>query len=223
MQRQQTAEHLGARFIQPGSPGRRLQFMGVFLVQQFQQLSPGRVRHLQRIQKPRHKTHVAYFQHGGHFQRRKALEGQVHHLGLGVGIHRTHALQPHLVDGLEGVAFPAGTADFFIIIKALALPCPGLRRFGNGQRYVRLDGPQFAVQVCEGNHLGVRQKTLVFLVEGVFLKAGTAVFAVPCLFVQRAQPESGLLRRGKIVQLDFHIYDPCLSHINSLYFRAVKL
>ena len=188
-----------------------MQFMGIFLVEQFQQPSPGRLGHLQIVQQAGDKTHVADFQHRGYLQRCQTLQRQPDHLRLGRRIHRAHALQAHLVDGLEGVALPAGTADLFIIIEALALPRRRLGRLGNGQRHVRLDGPQLAVQVGEGHHLGIGQKPLILLVEGVLLKPGTAILAIACPLVQSPQPERGLFRRGKILQLDFHIKLPA-SH-----------
>ena len=149
-------------------------------------------------------AHVADFQHGGHIQRGQALQGQPHHGGLLVGVHRAHALQSHLVDGLEGVALAAGAADLLIIIKALALPCCGLGRLGDGQRYVGLDGPQLAVQVGEGDDLCVRQKALILLIQGVFLKAGRAIFAVAGLLIQGTQAEGRLFGGGKAVEFDLH-------------------
>ena len=124
--------------------------------------------------------------------------------GLLIGVDRAHALQTHLVNGLEGVAFAAGAADLFIIIKALALPCRGLGRLGNGQCYVGLDGPQLAVQVGEGDDLCVRQKALILLIQGVFLKAGRAVFAVAGLLIQGTQAEGRLFGGGKAVEFDLH-------------------
>ena len=159
---------------------------------------------MQRVQQAGQVAHVADFQHGGHIQRGQALQGQPHHGGLLVGVHRAHALQSHLVDGLEGVALAAGAADLFIIIEALALPCRGLSRLGNGQRYVGLDGPQLAVQVGEGDDLCVRQKALILLIQGVFLKAGCAVFAVAGLLIQGTQAEGRLFGGGKAVEFDLH-------------------
>ena len=147
---------------------------------------------------------MADFQHGGYIQCGQALQGQPHHGGLLVGIYCAHALQTHLVDGLEGVALAAGAADFFIIIKALALPRCGLGRLGDGQRHIGLDGAQLAVQVSEGDDLGIRQEALILLVESVFLKPGCAVLAVACAFIQGTQAESRLLGGGEALEFDFH-------------------
>ena len=181
-----------------------MQFVGIFLVEQLQQPSPCRFRHLQSVQQAGDKSHVADFQHGGHVQGRQTLQSQLHNFRLGGRIHGAHTFQAHLVDGLECMAFPAGAANFFIIIEALALTGGRLSRFGNGQRHVRFDGPQLAVQVGKGDHLGIRQKALVFLIQCVFLKPGTTILAIPGPFVQSTQTERCLFRGGKILQLNLH-------------------
>ena len=210
VQRQQAAQRLRRAAVQSGSQCSSPEFVGVLAVQQFQQAAAGRGWYFQRVQQAGDEPHVADFQHRGHFQRGQAFQRQPHHLRLGGGVHRPHTFQPHLVDGLEGVALPAGAADFLVVVKAPALAGGGLGRLGDGQRHVRLDGPQLAVQVGKGDDLGIRQKALVLLVQGVFLKAGAAVLAVTRLLIQRAQAQHGLLGGGKILQLDLHL-SSCLS------------
>ena len=133
-----------------------MQAVGVFVPQLLQQRRTDSLRRTDGIQQTGDVPHVADLQHGGHLQRRQTLQRQPHHLRLLGVIHRAHALQTHLVDGLEGVALPAGPADLFIIIITLALAGRGLGVLRNGQRHIRLDGPQLAVQIGEGHHLRVR-------------------------------------------------------------------
>ena len=178
--------------------------MGVFGPQEIKDFASCFGGHRQRIQQRGQITHVAELQHGGNFQRGKALQRQPHNSGLFIGVHGTHALQTHLVDGLEGVAFAAGAADLLIIIKALALPCGGLRRLGDGQRNIGLDGAQLAVQIGEGDDLRVRQEALIFLIQRVFLKPGGAVLAVAGLLIQGTQTEGRLLGGGKALEFDLH-------------------
>ena len=91
-----------------------------------------------------------------------------------------------------------------LLTRALNDEERGLGRLGNGQRYVGLDGPQLAVQVGEGDDLCVRQKALILLIQGVFLKAGRAVFAVAGLLIQGTQAEGRLFGGGKAVEFDLH-------------------
>ena len=199
MQGKQTAKGIGSGFISTGLQRSLAQLVFVFGAQQFHQPGVGRGRHIQHIQQAGHKAHVADFQYGGNIQRGQAGQCQAQHLSLGGFVHLAHALQAHLVDGLEGVALAAGTADFLIIIKAFALAGGGLGCLGDGQRHVRLDGPQFAVQVGKGDDLRVRQKALVLLIQGVLLKPGGAVFAIAALLVQGTQAEGSLLGGGEIL------------------------
>ena len=192
VQVEQSGQRGSGGFVQPRGQRGGAQLVGVLGAQEIEQLRACLGGDMQRVQQAGQVAHVADFQHGGHIQRGQALQGQPHHGGLLVGVHRAHALQSHLVDGLEGVALAAGAADLLIIIKALALPCRGLGRLGDGQRYVGLDGPQLAVQVGEGDDLCVRQKALILLIQGVFLKAGRAVFAVAGLLIQGTQAEGRL-------------------------------
>ena len=204
VQVEQAGQRGSGGFVQPRGQRGGAQLVGVLGAQEIKQLRACLGGDMQRVQQAGQVAHVADFQHGGHIQRGQALQGQPHHGGLLVGVHRAHALQSHLVDGLEGVALAAGAADLLIIIKALALPCRGLGRLGDGQRYVGLDGPQLAVQVGEGDDLCVRQKALILLIQGVFLKAGRAVFAVASLLIQGTQAEGRLFGGGKAVEFDLH-------------------
>ena len=104
-------------------------------------------------------------------------------LGRSGIIHGTDALQAHLADLREGVAFPAGAADLLCIIILFAFPGGGLGVLGDRKRYVRLDGAQLAVQVGKGNDLGIRKKAFILLIERIFLKMGAAKFAVACTLV----------------------------------------
>ena len=204
MQVEQAGQRGSGGFVQPRGQRGGAQLVGVLGAQEIEQLRTCLGGDMQRVQQAGQVAHVADFQHGGHIQRGQALQGQPHHGGLLVDVHRAHALQSHLVDGLEGVALAAGAADLLIIIKALALPCRGLGRLGDGQRYVGLDGPQLAVQVGEGDDLCVGQKALILLIQGVFLKAGRAVFAVAGLLIQGTQAEGRLFGGGKAVEFDLH-------------------
>ena len=131
VQRQKAAQTVGRRSGQAEFLGGAAQLVSVFAPQVFQQPSPCRRLDVQRVQKPRHKAHVADFQHRGNAQRRQTLHRQPDGLGLDGGVHRADALQPHLPYGLEGVALAAGAADFLIVIKALALPGGWLGGLGN--------------------------------------------------------------------------------------------
>ena len=131
VQCQKAAQAVGCRSGQAEFFGGAAQFVSVFAPQVFQQPPPYRRLDVQRVQKPRHKAHVADFQHRGNAQLRQTLQCQPDHLALGGGIHRADALQPHLPYGLKSVAFAAGAADLLIVIKALALPGGGLGGFGN--------------------------------------------------------------------------------------------
>ena len=204
VQSQQTAKGVGPGSIQPGMQRSLAQLVLVFGAQQFHQAGAVSIGDVQRVQQAGHKAHVADFQHGGHIQRGQAGQRQAQHLGLDGLVHLAHALQPHLMDGLEGVAFAAGAADFLIIIKAFAFAGGGLGRFGDGQRHVRLDGTQLAVQVGKGDDLRVRQKALILLIQGVFLKPGSAVLAVAALLIQGTQAEGRLLGGGEILQCQLH-------------------
>ena len=69
---------------------------------------------------------MADFQHGGNFQAGQAFQRKAHNLGLFGSANRTDALQAHLADLREGVAFPAGAADLLCIIILFAFPGGGL-------------------------------------------------------------------------------------------------
>ena len=65
-------------------------------------------------------------------------------------IHGTDALQAHLADFREGVAFPAGAADLLCIIIFFAFPGGGLGVLGDRKRYVRLDDALEKTEVIHG-------------------------------------------------------------------------
>ena len=160
-----------------------MQLVGVFIAQQLQQARAGGGIHMQGVQQGGHKAHMADFQHGGNFQAGQAFQRKAHNLGLFGSANRTDALQAHLADLREGVAFPAGAADLLCIIILFAFPGGGLGVLGDRKRYVRLDGAQLAVQVGKGNDLGIRKKAFILLIERIFLKMRAAKFAVACTLV----------------------------------------
>ena len=134
----------------------------------------------------------------------KALNGQRDRLRRHGVIHRTDALQPHLTDLPEGVALLTGAIHIFQIIEVAAAALLHLSVLGNGQRYIRLQSQQPAVQIREGDDLLAGEEAAVFPIQAVFLEPPHVVLAEARLLIQQPQLQRNPFLRSQNIQIQFH-------------------
>ena len=220
MQSQKVRQLLCVGVAQAGSFGCVAQAVGIFLLQHGDEGGTVGLCHPHAVQPCGDKAHVAQFQHIAVGKGVEAVHRQADHLGLLSAADRTQAFQPHLADLGKDVAFPAGTADLLGIEILLAAAGRRLGIFGNGQRHVGADGPQFAVQIGESDHLGVGQEAFVLLIERILLKPGHAVFAVAGFLVEQAQLQGAALGRRKGGYVEIHVSSPLVLPLTGIFYKV---
>ena len=205
---QHAAQDVGGGIGKTGGSGGGPQLVGVFLPQLFQQLCAGGIRHAQRVEQAEQVAHMAHFQHPLGPQRIQRPRRQTHRLLHLCFAHRTQHLKAHLADLFKGVALGGRAVDILVIVVAQGLAGGGLRRLGNGEGHVRLEGQQTAIQIGKGDDLLGRQKAAVLLIQAVLLKPAHMILAAARRFVQGAQRKGGALLGLQVCKAEFHCRFP---------------
>ena len=182
--------------------------VSILYTQLFQQLCAGGIRHAQRVEQAEQVAHVAHFQHPIGPQRIQRPRRQTHRLLHLCFAHRTQHLKAHLADLFKGVALGGRAVDVLVIVVAQGLAGGGLRRLGNGEGHVRLEGQQTAIQIGKGDDLLGRQKAAVLLIQAVLLKPAHMILAAARRFVQGAQRKGGALLGLQVCNAEFHCRFP---------------
>ena len=165
-ERFQTAQSVNALGRESCFPGGFLQIVGALVADAGQKPGTDGLGGPHGVQQSRHKAHVAQLQHKLPVCQRQTLQGQGDGLHRDRVIHGADALQTHLPDLPEGMAFLTGTVDIFRIVKPPAAAGFHLGVFGNGKGHIRFEGQQAAIQVRERDDLLAWQKPAEIPVPG---------------------------------------------------------
>ena len=166
---------------------------------------------------------MAHFQHPIGPQRIQRPRRQTHRLLHLCFAHRTQHLKAHLADLFKGVALGGRAVDVLVIVVAQGLAGGGLRRLGNGEGHVRLEGQQTAIQISKGDDLLGRQKAAVLLIQAVLLKPAHMILAAARRFVQGAQRKGGALLGLQVCNAEFHLSSPCFLHPSPTFSGTFRL